>query len=153
MQRFALTIIAAAAMLAGGAAIAGEIYKWTDADGNVHYEDRPTADSPVELVNVVTRSSNNAAAQASIDARRNRESAREDAKTKKAESAKAAADERAEQQKRQQQCQMYRTRLEGFLRSQRLYREDDSGERVYLDEEQIVAALTKVEDKIRETCD
>ena len=37
-------VIAAAATLAlaaSGAALAGDIYKWVDAEGNVHYGDRP----------------------------------------------------------------------------------------------------------------
>ena len=55
-------------------------------------------------------------------------------------------------QKRQQQCQMYRDRLERFLRSQRLYQEDESGERQYLNEEETMAARARVEEQIQKYC-
>ena len=43
MNKLRLPItLAFAAMLASGVGVAGEIYKWVDDDGNVHYEDRPT---------------------------------------------------------------------------------------------------------------
>ena len=44
-RRMTLTIAIAALTFAGGA-VASEIYKWTDEDGNVHlllFEDSPTA--------------------------------------------------------------------------------------------------------------
>ena len=42
--------IACAAFLVSGPAVAGEIYKWVDEDGNVHYEDRPIGKTDVELM-------------------------------------------------------------------------------------------------------
>ena len=59
---------------------------------------------------------------------------------------------RAAQQERQEQCQKYRARLEKYLQSQRLYKEDQSGERVYLDEDETLAARTRVEEQIKEYC-
>ena len=59
---------------------------------------------------------------------------------------------RAEQEKRQQQCQMYRDRLDAFLRAQRLYREDSAGERQYLSEDEIMAARSRVQGQIQEYC-
>jgi hypothetical protein len=41
VKRFLLGF-AVLAITAGGGAMANEIYKWTDEEGNVHYEDRPT---------------------------------------------------------------------------------------------------------------
>ena len=43
--RFILGSIAAAMMLSG-AALGNEIYKWVDADGNVHYRDTPSGGPP-----------------------------------------------------------------------------------------------------------
>ena len=47
---------------------------------------------------------------------------------------------------------MYRDRLQSFLRSQRLYEEDDAGERTYLSDDEIMAARSRVEDQIQEYC-
>ena len=58
----------------------------------------------------------------------------------------------AEQQKRKDECQRYRDRLQEFLRSRRLYEEDEAGVRSYLSEEKMMAARTRVESQIQEYC-
>jgi hypothetical protein len=47
---------------------------------------------------------------------------------------------------------MYKERLQRFVTSRRLYREDESGERVYLDEEQSQAARERVQQQVEEHC-
>jgi hypothetical protein len=47
----------------------------------------------------------------------------------------------------------YRERLESYLQSRRLYRENESGERVYLDEDEVMTARAALQKKIQETCD
>lgn len=138
--------------LASGGVLAGEIYKWTDKDGNVHYGDRPTTTAPVERVAVSSRATNNAAVTQRRQAHNELQASRAEERTKRAEAEKAAADAKAEEENRAAQCEMYRARMESFLQAPRLYREDESGERVYLDDEQILAARAKVQDKIQETC-
>lgn len=152
MPRYPLPILAIAALLISGFACAGEIYKWTDADGNVHYGDRPTGESQVERVAIASRNTNSAAVSDRVQAHDELQTSRQEARAKRAEDAQAAAKEQAEEEKRQEQCQMYRSRLEKFLQSPRLYREDEAGERVYLDDEQILEARAKVQNKIQETC-
>lgn len=49
-------------------------------------------------------------------------------------------------------CQSYRARLKTMLESRRVYREDASGERSYLDEAQRAEARSKAEELIKETC-
>jgi hypothetical protein len=152
MKNYRLPVtIACAALLASGLAIGGEIYKWTDENGNVHYEDRPIGKTDVEHVDVVSRNTDNAEVQARLDADREaRAAARQVASEAPPEMTKEEL--RAEQQERQDKCQMYRDRLQAFLRSTRLYQEDADGERNYLSEEEIMAARTKVEGQIQEYC-
>jgi len=143
--------VSVAALLASSMAVAGEIYKWTDDDGNVHYEDRPTGDAQVEHLDVVTKNTDNSVVQARLDAnRKKREAARQVASEAPPEMTREEL--RAEQEKRQAQCQQYRDQLQSFLRSQRLYQEDDAGERTYLSETEIMAARTRVEGQIKEYC-
>ena len=151
MSRYALMLTVAAVLTASGTALSGEIYKWTDEDGNVHYEDRPLGES-VERVDIVSRSTNSSAVQASVDANSKRMEALRESRAKRAEE-KQEADKAAEElQARKQKCEQYRARLESYLQSQRLYREDESGERVYLDESQIMEARAKVQEQIQEYC-
>jgi len=62
--RFSLLIAVTAALLAGTTAMASDIYTWTDKDGNVHYEDRPIANTPVERLRIVSRNTDNTAVKA-----------------------------------------------------------------------------------------
>jgi len=140
-----------ATLLTCGLVVAGEIYKWTDDNGNVHYEDRPTGDTEMERLNVVSRNTDNAIVQARVDANRKaRDAARQVASEAPPEMSKEEL--RAEQQARQEKCQSYRDRLQAFLRSQRLYEEGDDGNRTYLSEAEVMAARAKVEGQIEEYC-
>jgi hypothetical protein len=152
MDSFRLPMtLAIGALLGAGLCSAGEIYKWVDEQGNVHYEDRPTGDGDLERVDIVTQDTNNSVVQARIDAaRKERAAARQAAEDAPPEMTRQEL--RAEQEARQEKCQQYREQLETMLQSTRLYREDDSGERVYLDENEILAARERVQDKIDENC-
>ena len=141
-----------AALIAASASMAGEIYKWTDEQGSVHYEDRPEGGEKVERVDIVSHNTDNAAVQARVEAA---QAARSEAAAQKAKAAEAETskeDAQADEQKRAEQCQMYRDRLEQFLRSQRLYTEDANGERKYLDEAETMAARQKAQDQVEKYC-
>jgi actin-related protein len=143
--------VSLAALLASGMAVAGEIYKWIDDGGNVHYEDRPIADTEIEHMEIVSKNTDNSIVQARLDANRKaREAARQVASEAPPEMTKEEV--RAEQEKRQADCQKYRDQLQSFLRSQRLYQEDDAGDRTYLSDDEVMAARTRVEGQIQEYC-
>jgi len=152
MMKYRLPItIACAALMAGGLAVAGEIYKWTDEDGSVHYEDRPIGNTDIQHMDIRSRNTDNSVVQARLDAdRAARAASRQVASEAPAEMSKEEI--RAEQQARQEKCMQYRSQLESFLRSQRLYKEDDAGERAYLSEDEIMAARSRVEGQIQEYC-
>jgi hypothetical protein len=140
-----------AVQIASGTTVASEIYKWTDENGSTHYEDRPTGQADVLRLDIASARTNNSAVQAQIQARREARAAAEQVAAE-APQEMSKEEVRAEQQKRQQQCQMYRDRLEQFLRSQRLYQEDESGERQYLSEDETMAARARVEEQIQKYC-
>jgi len=152
MNRFRLVFtVSVAALLFSGATSAGEIYKWIDDNGNARYEDRPIAEADIERLNIVSKSTDNAA----IQARQRAESeARAAARQVAAEAPQEMSKQelRAEQEKRQEQCQMYRDRMVQFSRSQRLFEEGEDGERRYLDDAQTVAAHNRVQQQIDKYC-
>jgi hypothetical protein len=147
----ALTVAAVAVTLSA-AALASEIYRYIDADGHVIYVDRPSGDPTEQRLAIASKPTDRATVQARIQAR-------VDAKNAVRESAaytpeQSTRDEgRDERDKRQQRCQMFRDRLQEYVQSNRLYRKDSQGERVYLDEEQMRAARDAVEQQIQEHCD
>ena len=85
MSRHKLLLVVAAAILTSGIAGAGEIYKWTDADGNVHYGDRPIGDGVVERVAISSRNTNSAKVADRVQAHDELQTSRNEAKAKKAE--------------------------------------------------------------------
>jgi hypothetical protein len=150
MIRKTMIMITTAALVFSGTAVSGEIYKWTDEDGNVHYEDRPTGDD-VELV-AFSSNTDSAAVRASISARRANETARKDARNKRDEDSQTAADEQLIAAERVKRCQDSRTRMETYLTSRRLYKEGEAGERIYLDDSQIMDARSDAQEDIQKYC-
>lgn len=145
---------AATAMLAlavASIAFAGDIYKWVDEDGNVHYGDKPTGYES-ERLPIDSRPTNPARVQAQVAAQvEARATARE---TEAAAAAEGPSDEelQAKADERAEKCDRSREILQRFVTSRRLYREDEAGERVYLDEEQTRAARQRAEDEVDEYC-
>jgi len=149
-HRLLLTIAAITIITSGGAG-SSEIYKSIDAEGNVHYQDRPTGAQSEQRLDLDSRPTNNAAVQTQTRARLKAEAAAKQVASE-APPAMTKQELRAEKEKRQQQCQTYRNQLDQFLRSRRLYREGDDGDRTYLDETETLAARERVEGQIREFC-
>ncbi len=151
VKRFLLGC-AVLAMTVGGGAMANEIYKWTDDEGNVHYEDRPTGAATEERMALSYRRTNASSVDQRVQSRIESMTARDEARAAAAEEAKAAEKKEAEAADKQKKCESYRARLQTFVQSRRLYREDADGERVYLDGTETQEARQKVEQLIAEHC-
>lgn len=153
-MKTSMTLVLTLLAMSAGIASANEIYKWTDADGNVIYGDRPQEDSvgTIERVAIASRRTDNASVSAAVDARRERDAARGDARDARLTAEREAAEERAEAEQLAQRCSEYRTRLEKMLVSRRLYRLNDEGQREFLDEAGIQEARSALQERIQEMC-
>jgi hypothetical protein len=118
----------------------------------VHYEDRPSGAATEERLNISYRRTSNSAVQNRIQARADAQTARKEADSVAAAAEKEAADRAAAAAARQERCESARARLENYQQARRLYRTDESGERVYLDEVQQAEARQKTEEQIAEFC-
>ncbi len=150
-KRFLIGLAAIAMTVAGGAFASG-IYKWTDEDGNVHYEDRPSGAATEERMALSYRRSNPGSVQRQKQGLADSVAARQEARAKADEAAKSAEEEAAKAADNQKKCETYRARLQTFVQSRRLYRQDENGERVYLDETETQKARENVEELIAEHC-
>jgi hypothetical protein len=117
----------------------------------VQYGDRPTGADSATRLHIASRPTDPARIQAQATARNDlaaqkREAAEAEPKGPTPEEVRAEAREKAEK------CNTYRQRLERFVQSRLLYREDENGERVYLDEAETLAAREKVQKQVEETC-
>lgn len=147
-----LLLLTAFALTMGGGAMASEIYKSVDANGNVQYGDRPSGAEATELVALTYRRTDASSVQERVAAHGEAEAARQEKRTAAAEDKKTAAEEAALAAEKQKKCETYQARLESYVQSRRLYREDANGERVYLDEDETNAARQVVEERIAEHC-
>ncbi len=138
-------------ILVAGSALAGEIYKWTDDAGNVHYEDRPLGEE-VEVLKIRSKPTSEESVQEEVDSVG---STQEKLQAKHEERAKADASKMDQRKKRaadEERCTEYKTRQESLETSRRFYREDASGERTYLDEQQMQEVRDQVQASIKEFC-
>ena len=150
-KRIVLTCAIATLTIAGGA-MASEIYKWTDEDGNVHYEDRPTGAKTEERLAMTYRRTNGSAVEQRVQANADARTAQEEARSAAAVAEKEAAEQAAAETQKAERCDGARARLESYLQSERLYRTDESGEREYLDESQTQEARKRAEDQVTQFC-
>jgi len=136
---------------ASGIAYANDIYKWTDENGNIHYGDRPTGDVTEQRLAISSRPTDSSKVQARAQSSYAARKAAEEAAA--SESKGPTKDElRAKAAERSQKCDTYKARLQKFVQSRRLYKEDENGERVYLDEKQAHDARERVENQVQEYC-
>ena len=150
-------MIAAAATLilsASSAALAGDIYKWVDEDGNVHYGDKPVATQSTQLerLDIDSKPTDNVQITAQTQARAQARTERRDAEAAAAAEGPSADELQAQADERRQQCETSRSNMQRMVTSRRLYKEDESGARVSLDESEMQATRQRVEDEISEFC-
>jgi len=143
---------AALAVTVSTGAFADDIYKWTDADGNIYYEDRPSGEPTEERLQFSYNRTNSTAVQKRVQTQRDTSATRREARAEAEAEKHTAAENRAMAEENLAKCQTYRAKLKTMLESRRVYREDAAGERSYLDEAERAEARSKAEELIKETC-
>ncbi len=147
-QTLAIAALATAAFAAP--VLAGDIYRYTDTEGNVTYVDRPTGAPTEERVPISSKPTDPSQVQARLQSRFDRNPA--DAGEPEEDPPTRAERAEAERQ-RVEKCQQYRDQLETYVTSRRLYRETGNGEREYLDENEVLEARSRAEELVVEYCD
>jgi hypothetical protein len=142
-----------AALLGTAVAGASEIYRYVDDAGEVHYVDRPTGAPTEERMAISSSPTDPATVQARVASRYDQARGPEDGAGADDEETLTRAERRARQKEREEKCEKYRGQLETYLTARRLFRETDSGEREYLDEDERLEARNRLEELVSETCD
>lgn len=133
------------------AALASDVYKWVDEQGNVHFSDqKPANDKESAKVDVKVH---NTRKDAELDAyreytRRNREAA----ETQAAINEKNKARNRQKQQKRQQACKQLRQRKSQYQQSGVIYSKKKGGSRKYYSDEERAEVLRKLNKALKKHC-
>jgi hypothetical protein len=147
-----LSSIAALAIAVSSAAYADEIYKWTDDEGNVHYEDRPSEVYQQERLQFSYNRTDSEAVNQRVQAQRESTNARNESRADREAEKQTAAEGRAAAEEKAEKCESTRAQLKVMLESPRVYRENEAGERNYLDDVQREEARAQAEALIKETC-
>ena len=138
IRKGAIAFVVMLAVSSAGMAFAGDIYKWTDEDGNIFFGDHPTPEAskePLAIGSLLTDTSKIQANAAVI------------------EPVGATLEElRAQALEREEKCATNKARLKRLLTSRRQYRKDENGVSVYLDEDEIFAERERVQNQVMEYC-
>lgn len=152
-KRIVLSFAVMAMTVAGGAA-ANEIYKWTDEDGNIYYGDRPSGAATEERLGLTYQPTDSGVVQQRVEKRVEAQTARDEAASVAAAAQQEAAENAAAEQARQDRCDRARAAVDRYMQNQarRMYRTDENGERVYLDDAERAQARQNAERQVSEFC-
>lgn len=141
-----LTILAGGLLLAlSSSVMAGQIYKWVDAQGVTHFGAQPPQGQSVEAINTATPAPTPVAPEpAAADPSSETQQHEIDRKVKK-----QVAEQEAE---RQRYCITLRTNLAQLQNNPRV-RVEEEGEVRRLNEEERQARIKETQQKIADTCD
>ena len=152
LRKNVIAFIMMLAIAAAGMAFASDIYRWTDAQGNVHYGDRPTGDPSEERLAISSRPTDASTVQAQVQASYDARATAKAAAAASEPAGPSSEELQAQALERQEKCATYKARLQKFVTSRRLYKHDENGERVYLDEDEAQAARERVENQVAKYC-
>jgi hypothetical protein len=135
-----------------GAHAHAELYKWTDAQGKVHYTDQPpTLNSQTVKHSTAGQAETTSKATQSLDAKEQDFQKRR----KEAEEARAKADKEAEKARiARENCDKARKNLSTLQNADtpRVYTTNAAGQRIYMDDSARASALANSQKSVSEFC-
>lgn len=150
-----VAIWACSLMLVSGVAAAADIYKWKDADGKIRYSDMPPA-GKTAYEKLSGSKPASATAAAAPEAKTEKGAAGGGAGKDKAgaESPQGKSDQAQQDEKkvRDENCAIAKANAQSYKQGGRLYKTNEKGERLYLDEKEIAASLEKANKDVDYWC-
>ncbi len=126
-------------------AVAGEVYKWVDDEGNVHFGDRPQPNVKLETVKIDKHTPDPNYRDRMQSIKQNVESRREASIEKKAEQKRLSEINAS-------RCQDAKRRLYPLKQKIRVFSYDDAGERQYMADSDRDSRIKALEAIVKETC-
>lgn len=136
-------------LIAQGAAAEG-VYKWTDAQGRVHFGDRPPGDAATTAIAPPAAPPLPPPTDAERAARQQRllDMYQDERREKEEREAKQKADD----EDRRRRCAQARDRLDRYERSPRIYDPQPNGERRYLSDGEREAEIRTARNEVARLC-
>jgi hypothetical protein len=124
------------------------VYKQVDANGNITYSDKPPIESSSKSKVSEVRTTPSADPQA-LDRLRKGQADLQKQKAERAENEKKAQEAKKEEGKRAQFCRDAKMALNQYKSRAQLYRAGESGERVYLSQQDKDSEITRLESEMK----
>lgn len=140
------------ALLAFSGSLYSGVYKWTDADGKVHYGDRPVGGAEELRIKDSPRPSKRLSGQPDMDRKQSRQRLLEVYREEREEKKRLRQEQKAERKKRKKSCINARGELERYQNAQGIYDMTESGEREYLSKEQRVQYINRLQREVKKWC-
>lgn len=137
-------------LLATTSALAGT-YRWVDEHGRTHFGDRPPANAASDEVDLTPAPAGSDAAARERKQRMN--DFLEQSEKERTERNEAKAREEALAARQEARCQALQGRLKYLKSVSRIYRVNNEGERVFVDDEENERLRREFQAKVREECD
>ena len=127
-----------------------EVYRWTDAEGNVHYSDRPITDE-AEATGITSSTTDSSRITQAKKAIIEQDQA---LLAKESEAAAAAKKQTKEDERYAENCRRAKAALTGIQNARRPYVPTDDGEggRRYLDQNEIAERVSTAQENVSEWC-
>lgn len=145
----ALTILVAVSMIAPNAG--ADVYKWVDDRGRVHYGDSPPPDQSVQSV----RTPPPPPEEEVLRSRSRMDELTEDRKSDQEQEAQRRKEETAAERERiarENRCRAAKRELHVLELERPVYRLDEEGNRVYLDDDRRATEIGRARGRIRDYC-
>ena len=133
-----------------------QIYRWVDEDGTVHFSDSPPPGDSAQEVQLRGQPSQQAVRQAQEDLATRLHDQRTDTESREQRAATQRREQEQEEQRiaeLQNQCAQARQQLELLGMQLPVYREDNGGERAYLDDDARAAEIASLKEQIARHCE
>ena len=128
---------------------AGALYKWTDANGRVVYSDQPP---PGDVKTEIVRPAPPPANPAAVKDNANRDAELKQRQAQRVEQEKKAEKTRADAAKKEEFCTEARGQLKALETDFPLYKFNEKGEPVYMDDAGRKKEREKLQSRVREHC-
>lgn len=148
LRRPTRTVVAVVLWLAVPAALAGDVFKWTDAEGHVHFGDKPPATGGAEQITV-----RGGHAAVDTDRRERTERLLQEFATERAEQAEQEAAAAREEAQRVAACNEARNRHFEYQNSGYLYEWDARGEKRVLSDAEHRRARAEARAEVDKWCE
>ncbi len=145
-----ISLLFSALLIITNVCFAGDIYKWTDANGNVHFGDKPD-NNPASIYTVPKGTTSNVSSTNKERAEKQKKltdslrSARRDKK-------ELADKKRKNRKTRKYNCRVAKDDLRKYQRASGIYDRNDVGEKIYLNEKERLLEIEYMKNQVEKWC-